>query len=357
MPTLMDISRKTGLSVATVSNALNGRAGYSQATRHLVRRTAQELGYTANPLARGLLGKGTKTVGLLWTLAGPHMSEGMARGIALRMQKRGYVTHLTDSLSDPEIVRRQLADYRQRGVEAVVMQDATGKLLTEDVCRQLKAFSAAVAVGSDPPELEMDWIRHDILAGYRRAADHLADTGRRRPAIFSSIVYSKAKIEAFLGRCQERGMTVSDRSAINLQHVGPPNQLVESAIGSLEGAFSGKFNFDSLICTADEIAAAAILWLRRRGMRVPEDVAVIGCNNAMFSICMAPPLASIERRDEEVAEAIEEMIFSRLAEPELAARRREIAMRFVWRESAGGTGAADEYRPGRGQGSLLEGVA
>jgi DNA-binding LacI/PurR family transcriptional regulator len=216
------------------------------------------------------------------------------------------------------------------------MQDQLGKLLTKEVCRQLKVFSAAVAVGTRPPELEMDWIHHDLLAGYRQAADHLAEAGRRRPAIFLDVGRSGAKIEAFLGRCGQQGMSVSDASAIDFHYDGQLKHLTAACKQGLESRFPGEFPFDALICVVDEVAGAAMAWLRGKGLRVPDDVAVIGCNNALFSESMMPPLASIERRDEEVAGLIEEMIFSRLADAELPARRREIAMQFVWRESAGG---------------------
>jgi DNA-binding LacI/PurR family transcriptional regulator len=334
MPTLLDISRKTGLSVATVSNTLNGRPGYSKATQLLVQRTAKELGYTANPLALGLLGKSTRTIGLLWSLGGPHSAEGMARDIALRMQHRGYVTHLTDSLSDPDVVGRQLADYRRRGVDAVVIQYESG-VVTEEICRQLKGFSAAVAVGPVEPFDEIDWIHHDMPNGYRQAVNHLADSKRTRPALLVHAAVADHKIKAFLEQCRELGMDVSDRSIINFPANGIHKQFASLCRQSLDERFSREFPFDSLICQCDELAAAAIAWLRERGVRVPEDVAVIGCNNAMLAESLWPPLASIERHDEKVADEIEKLVFSRLDDSDLPARRRNVQSQFIWRESAG----------------------
>jgi DNA-binding LacI/PurR family transcriptional regulator len=182
----------------------------------------------------------------------------------------------------------------------------------------------------------LDWINHDILAGYRQAADHLADTGRRRPAIFIDNSHSSAKSAIYLGRCRERGMEVSEASGIDFGHVVQLRHLTAACKEGLESRFDEGFPFDALMCSTDEVAAAAMVWLRGRGLRVPEDVAVIGCNNAIFAESMTPPLASIERRDEDVAGLIEAMIFSRLDEAGLPARRREVEMRFVWRESAGG---------------------
>lgn len=336
-PTLLDISKKAGLAVTTVSSVLNDRPGYSQATRKRVRQVAEELGYTANPLARGLLGKSTASVALLWSMGGPHTSGEMARDIALRMQRRGYVTHLADSLSDPDVVGRLLADYRRRGVDAVVLQYQDG-VVTKAIDHQLYKFPAAVVVGPFGPTEAMDWVCHDLPAGYRQAVDHFANTGRNHPAILCDSASAGYKIKAFFEQCRSRGMAVSDRSVINVSPGAHARQWIASCKQALKVQFATEFPFDALICTCDELAAAAIDWLRGRGLRVPEDVAVVGCNNAALSEAIAPPLASIERHDEKVASAIEEMIFSRLSDPELPARQKEVKGEFVWRESAGQVG-------------------
>jgi LacI family transcriptional regulator len=338
--TRRSIALEAGLSPTTVSLVLNNRGdsvGIKAETQQRVREIARRHNYVPNPLARGLLGKSTKTVGLLWGLGGPHLSAEMAQDISLRMQKRGYITHLTNSLTDPEIVRRQLADYRQRCVDAVVIKQGSEGLLTQDVCRQLSTFKAAVTVSAVPPALPMDWICHDMVHGYIQAADHLADTGRRRPAIFTNVHANNRKVEGFLGQCRQRGMEVSDKSVINLRQGGQLKELADEAAQSLKAAFPGEFPFDCLVCSADEVAAAAMVWLRGKGLRAPEDVGVIGCNNGLFCNLLTPALASMERQDEKVAEAIEQLIVSRLARPDLEARRMDVCSRFVWRESAGGT--------------------
>jgi DNA-binding LacI/PurR family transcriptional regulator len=70
-------------------------------------------------------------------------------------------------------------------------------------------------------------------------------------------------------------------------------------------------------------------------VRVPQDVAVIGFNDNEIDDCMDPPLASVERNDDQVADVIDEILFTRLIHPELPPQRRYVSMRFVWRESAG----------------------
>jgi DNA-binding LacI/PurR family transcriptional regulator len=98
----------------------------------------------------------------------------------------------------------------------------------------------------------------------------------------------------------------------------------------------GAFDFDCLLCSTDEGAVVALSWLKERGLRVPEQVAVIGFNNAMFSPWLTPALASVDRRDEAVAGAIERMVFERLTDGAQGGRRERIAMKLVARASAGG---------------------
>ncbi len=82
-------------------------------------------------------------------------------------------------------------------------------------------------------------------------------------------------------------------------------------------------------------ALALISWLQSNGIRVPDDVAVVGFSNTEMAECLDPPLASVERNDGQLADVIEQVLFARLETPALPPQRREVAMQFIWRESAG----------------------
>ncbi len=338
------IAQEAGLSPTTVSLVLNNRAesvGIKLQTRQKVLEIARRMNYVRNPLAAGLSGARTRTLGLLWSLAGPHSSEGMVRNLVLRAQKRGYTAHVMDSLGDPEVIGRQLVDFRQRRVDGVVVQLMNRSHLSEEIERQLGEFEAAVVVSPEPAPARggLDWIHHDRLAALEAAADHFADQGRRRPGILISAAGGREKIEAFLGRCRRRGMDVRDDSVLEVVYARGPvtreEPLMAAYHRTLE-ARDGAFDFDCLLCSTDEGAVVALSWLKQRGLSVPEQVAVIGFNNALFSQWLTPALASVDRRDEAVAGAIERMIFERLADGTGGPRRETIAMQLVARASAGG---------------------
>jgi len=79
----------------------------------------------------------------------------------------------------------------------------------------------------------------------------------------------------------------------------------------------------------------AMRFLREKGLRIPEDVAVVGFNGSEFAGCLVPPLASIDRHDDELARLAHDMLFRRLADPALPEQRETVRMTFIRRESAG----------------------
>jgi DNA-binding LacI/PurR family transcriptional regulator len=286
----------------------------------------------------GLNGGKTHTIGLVWSLGGPHGAGETTHDITWRMQKHGYRTHLAEHGDDPRITADLLADFSRRHVDAIILQNNNSELEEETILRQLEAFPAALMVSSLPPAegLNIDHLHHDRLPAYVQAAEHFAQSGRHRPAVLGVWPSAKSKSRAFFDQARRHGMEIGAGAEI-----GTDGKVAVSVTAAcrraLEKRFDGHdFPFDALMCTSDEYAIVAIDFLRRQGLRVPQDVAVAGFNDSLFAPYCAPPLASGNRRDEEVAAAIEEMILRRLDHPELPPQRQYIPARFIWRESAGG---------------------
>ena len=97
----------------------------------------------------------------------------------------------------------------------------------------------------------------------------------------------------------------------------------------------GRNPFDALICSTDEGAAAVINYLYDMGCKVPDDVAVSGFNNIDITSYFKPPLASVDRRNQDVAECVTKMLLNRIANKDLPQQHEVIKMKFIHRESAG----------------------
>jgi LacI family transcriptional regulator len=340
--TRRQIAREAKLSTTTVSLVLNHRAdavGIKPETQRRVWEVAKRLNYIPNPLAVGLNGGRTHTIGLLWALGGPHAAGEMTHDITWRMQKHGYLTHLAEHGDDPAITEKLLVDFRRRHVDAIILQNGNGKLESDAILRELEGFSAVLMVSSFLPRegLKIDHLCHDRLPAFMEAADHFARAGRRRPGFIGNWPSAQSKAEAFLNQARRHGMEVGADAAIDLGRSAKNVLITRQCQEAMARRFDGRdFPFDALMATSDEMAVVAIAYLRGRGLRVPEDVAVVGFNDSLLAPYQVPPLASGSRQDGAAAAAIERMLLARLDQPDLPPQRRRIRMRFVWRESAGG---------------------
>lgn len=334
--TARQIAKEAGLSHSTVSLVLNQRGdelGIRRETQKRVFAIAKKLNYVPNPLAKGLRGGRTHTLGVLWSMAGPHDSELMTRRIALRAYKQGYITQLADHLGGQQLVQRALSDLARRSVDAVVMQDGPGDFLHRpEIIELLKSFPAALVVSTQAWDAPCDLIVHDRLSAYREVVDHFADSGRQRPGILLPLSTSRDKADAFVEHAHLRGLTSADVIDVPLSD---DRKLTACYRDALDRAFPNNFPFDCLLCSTDEGAVVAMSWFRQRGLKIPADVAVVGFNDSMMSEFLDMPLASIDRRDEQVADAIEHLIFTRLSVSDKPLERVHVPMRFIWRESAG----------------------
>lgn len=337
MVTLNDISQKTGLSVATVSHVLNNRKGYKPATREKVLEAAKELSYEVNPLARGLQGKSTRTVGVLWSLGRPN-AEGVMREIALRVWRRGYVTYTADSLSDPDLLSDALADYIRRGVDAVILQ-ADGYLLkNERILRQLKRFRAVVATVDEPIIDEIpapiDLVVRDTHQVIRDIVDHFVASGRQAPCFIGSLTSNQDKVLPFLSRLRHHNLP-TESALLDIEEPSRPLNHFDYYYDALKKAFSGKPTFDAIITAADDGTGAVLVWLKERGLRVPEDVAISALGNSDLLRATTPPIAGVERNHTATADAIDRLLFERLEKQDSPSRCETIPLVPIWRESAG----------------------
>lgn len=337
--TCIEVAKLAGVSQATVSRVFTGRAPVSERTRRRILDAASQLGYRPNPLASGLRGSPTRTLGIAWSLSGPHDSEGMVRRLALKGHARGHATHVADHLSDPAVLMPLVTDFADRGIDALVIYDARGNLwdelakagLIERIPRWVVATQNAEAFAhlEDPRVSVIEQTRD---AAMRQIAHYLAYTGRKDPAFLGPLQSNLNKAQPFEAQWQLEGLS---RNALQILSCERPDS--QGFYDALVRAFSKGRQpaFDALLCSTDHGAMAAHAFLRERGLRVPQDVALIGFNNSEFGQWCDPPLASVHRRDEELTDAIDQWLFSTDPAPSSNRIVLKLPMQFVWRESAG----------------------
>jgi LacI family transcriptional regulator len=336
----MDIAKKANVCKATVSLALADSPKISAKRRKQIKDLAWKMGYRPNVLARGLAGGRTHTIGVIWSLAGPHPSLEMTQHIAIGVQRTGYFAHVTDSRKDWSLVEEALGGYAERRADGIVLEWHAAWDNKVDL-KKLKDFPAVVVVTQDPKDLPFDQVIHDRTSSFQAVAKHFLAIGRRHPALIMTPTANREKFDAYVSTLEEHGLREDDYTLVRIDETPTLRFDPQIVYKALDHQFpEGRPPFDGLMCNSDEAAIAATAWLRSRGLRVPEDVAVCGFNNKSFTPYVDPPLASVERHDIEVIEATLRLLSARLEDPKSPHQVERISMDFIPRRSSDSTGAS-----------------
>ena len=330
---LKKVAERAGVTGAAVSMALRDNPRISKARREEVKRIALEMGYKPNLLARGLVGGKTHSIGIVMAGLGggaPPATMDITRSIMLDVIDRQYLGSIADSMSGKEAILWTLTDFIGRRFDGVVFQNWTYCPLEKPFLSLLMEFPSAVVIANRKESLALDQVVHDREPAIEAAAEYLVRTGRKMPVI---VCVNDPKAKMYIRKFEQCGINVRADAIIEepgySKNYGVVREAMEERLGG------GKVPFDVLICNNDVSATMAMSWARSKGLRVPEDVAVIGFDNQDTSEYLLPPLASVDRQSEEVARLASMMVFNRLENPDSPPCCETVPMRFVLRESAG----------------------
>ena len=337
--TQSQIAQKLGVNQRTVSIALGASGRISEKMRQRVLSTAQDMGYRPNHLAAGLRGGKTQSIGIIWNFADDWTGDSIIAMKTLNhIQKRGYQVYQVQLPDENEHLCKQLDEMIARRVDALVIQSIANQFNDPAVIKRLKQIPAVVAVCPEPIDnFTGDLVVQDRLQAIRQVVEHLATQGRKRPIfiIHTDDLYNPRKCVVFAEECKKYGMAHDD---MILTH-GPlldPNEMGLRHIRAFNERYPDDLEGIDAIFTFNDIGAMYIMReLQQRGIEVPKQVAVVGFNDIEVGRIWQPALASGDRKRDEVAAAIKQMLDSRLAQVDQKPRTQTIHMQFICRESAG----------------------
>jgi DNA-binding LacI/PurR family transcriptional regulator len=299
--TSVDVARRAGVSQSTVSLVFSGKGPgrVSDATQERVRRCARELGYRPNVAAQALrLGQSRAVALLVPDVTNPFFSR-VLRGAQRAAQAAGYTVALVDTAND----RR----WEEQSFEALRAGPVDGYLLFE--------VSAPEALGPDQRTVLMEAeapgrpsVRFDAEGGAAAAFQHLVDLGHRR------IAHLAATFDAPTFHLRE----AARRRVLTDAGLDPDAQpRVTTAIDIDEARLAAGPLLDeqptAVFCDDDLIAAGLYLAVRERGLRIPDDLSVIGFDDMDFARVLEPPLTTVALDAELLGASAFELLERRMA--------------------------------------------
>lgn len=327
---MTEVASQAGVSVTTVSHVLSGRRPVAERTRNRVLAVIEELGYQPNTLAQGLRTRRTMTVGLLVPdLTNPFYPMVM-RGMDDALVSAGYRTLVGNTDGHREQELAFLRDMATRNVDGVVI--APFQLTRKDLLEHTKAMPL-VRLGGGPFDADLgDLVRSDDEGGMAQAVRYLLEQGRSRVAYVGGTAH--AGPSDLRERGFRRALGEADRQ-VDEDLVVRGDFTRDAGREAAEVLLDREERPDAIACANDLIAIGVLDAARKRGLRVPDELAVTGYDDIDAASLTIPELTTVVNPAREVGRACGEALLRQLtAEDAEPARELVIANTLVRRESA-----------------------
>jgi LacI family transcriptional regulator len=286
--TLADVARESGVSLQTVSRALNNKGEISPETRRRIVAIAERLGYRRNGIARGLVTNRTMTLGLVIPdIANPFFPE-IARGAETVALAHGYNIFLCNTMEDPDREELVLGQLEEKRVDGVIL--CSTRLPDDRLFPLLHRQPAVVLINHPTSADKAAIVRVDDAAGTRQAVRHLQATHRTPLAFLAGPPHShssQARTQAFVA-------TLSKTTSVKtfpLVHHCPPD--VQGGYQHAMTLLREHRELRGLLCYNDLVAIGALQACAELGLRVPEDLAIVGCDDILLAGLVTPPLTTL----------------------------------------------------------------
>jgi LacI family transcriptional regulator len=287
--TIEMVARAAGVSQSTVSRILNGTAVVSEHKKQAIDDAIAALGFVPNPVARGLAGGRTFSIGVITQAIDSPFYGAALRGIEDELEPLGYSPLFVSGHWNLAVETRCLEVLRSRRVDGIIV--LTGRL-TDQALAACAASIPVVVTGRSLTAPRLASLNFDNFEGGRLATQHLLELGHRRIAFISGDPDHPDAVERLHGY----------RAALESAKVKFDRALVISGgfseAGGLEAVnrfVAAGQPFSAIFAANDEMAFGAALGLHRHGLRVPDDVSLVGFDDLPASLYANPPLTTVHQ--------------------------------------------------------------
>jgi len=305
--TLRMVAEKAGVSVNTASRAINNKPDINQETKKRIFKVAQELGYVRNNTAVALRTNKTGTVGVvIEDNRNPFYAE-VLNGMEVATREKNYhiifANTQRDYKKEEEAINLLLAK-RVDGLLIAPVQDRD-----DDINSLVEANIPFVVVGRDFENIELDAIYNDEVKGGFLATEYLIKKGHKRIALIDGFLYkspAKGRLEGYKKALKKYGISMDDA----LVSVGDID--VKDGYERTKQMLEKNLDFTAIFAYNDMMAFGAMQAIREKGLRIPEDIGLVGYDDIPFCSLMNPALTTIRLKKQELGIESVKLLLSRI---------------------------------------------
>lgn len=312
--TLRKLAEHLGLSRTTISMILNDvpeATRFPKETRQRVIESARELGYRPNYFARSLGKRRSYLIGVIAPDFADGFEAAVLSGFERRLLNTGYTAFVSTHLWSPSLLQRQIETLCDRGAEGLLLINSTPSE---------SPGVPAVTICTDRSPIWSTRVSIDNAFGVSAAMNHLASLGHKHIAFIKGPAGSgdtEERWKAVLAACKRLGIRVDPRLTVQLERLDPAGaRHAEEGRIAAEDLLRSDKRFTALVAFNDISALGAMSSLREAGLRVPEDVSVMGFDDIEFASIAYPALTTIRQPLHEMGATAAELLLRKVGNDE-----------------------------------------
>ncbi|SEK75492.1 transcriptional regulator, LacI family [Paenibacillus sp. OK003] len=304
-PTIKDVAKAANVSVATVSRVLHNLNGYSHKTKVKVLEAVEELGYHPNAIARGLINKRTQTIGVLFPNVSSGFTSEILYGIEEAANEKDYSVIVCNTAADGKRTMKYLQVLREKQVDGVVF---TSELLKDEYYHQLKNMKMPVVlVNTHSAKYSIPYVKVDDRQASYQATAYLIEKGHTDIAMIGGTPWDTVagipRVEGYRQALADHGIPFEETK------IAYGNFHMESGRSAMAKLLEEAPPFTALFAASDEMAIGAMGMAFEKGIKVPEELSIIGYDDLNLAKIIYPPLTTIHQPLAEMGRiAVEKLI-------------------------------------------------
>ena len=307
---MKDIAKDLGLSVVTISKVLRDHPDIAEETRERVMKRVKELDYQPNLMARSLVTGRSYLIGLVVPSLLHSFFAEVAVALSAEVGKRGYSLLLASSDEEPEVEAREIQQMMARHLDALVIATCASDARTIE--RLERAGRAYVLIDRAVEGAQGNFVGIDDYAAGRMATEHLIAQGCRRIAHIRGprVGTAEARLRGYRDALASHGIAFHEELLTVGEHVD--SDATRHGAEAMRRLLGAPERPDGLFTFNDPLAIGAMQAALEAGLRIPEDLAVMGCGNLHFDNLLRVPLSSMDQQSAEIGRRTAAIVLERI---------------------------------------------
>jgi len=305
--TLKMVAEKAGVSVNTASRAINNKSDINEETKKKVLKIAQELGYVQNATAVALRTKKTRTLGVVIAdNRNPFYAE-VLNGMEVAAREKNYHIILANTQRDYKKEEEAINLLLAKRVDGLLITPVQDK--DDDIKNLIDANIPFVVVGRDFENIEVDAVYNDEVKGGFLATEYLIKKGHKRIALINGFLHkspAKGRLEGYKKALKEYGIPF-DGALVSFGDID-----VKDGHERTKQMLGKNLDFTAIFSYNDMMAFGVMQAIREKGLRIPEDIGLVGYDDIPFSSLISPSLTTIRLKKQDLGIESVELLLSRI---------------------------------------------